>query len=90
MLTIIFPCTTKHVQPQSNSEERHKMITVFRENCSKTRRQFFNNPLVRYLWSEVFMRHNPEIIMVQLRRMKADREKGDIAVKKFVESMQEI
>ena len=90
MLTIIFPCTTKYVQPKSNFEERHQMITVFRENCRKSRKQFFSNPLVRYLWSEVFIKRNPEIIKVQLRRMRTDREKGEVAVRKFIDSMQEI
>ena len=90
MLTILFPCTVKYVLPNTNPEERHLMVTVFRENSNRTRLLFFSNPLVKYLWNQVFMRQNPEIIMTQLRLLKSDKYRGQRGVNKFVESMREI
>ena len=88
LLTIVFPCTVKHVEPKLHRNERLKLISIFRENCAKKRQEFFKEPLIQYLWSKVFMEANPDIVNVHLRRIKSERDDGDIAVTKLIKSIQ--
>ena len=88
MLTIIFPCTLKSINIEQITGERQLLIDLFRENCAKKRQLFFEDPLIRYLWNNIFMRDNPDLITDTLRQIKSDKRKGDLGVEKYVESMQ--
>lgn len=88
LLTIVFPCTVKHVEPKVYRNERLKLISIFRENCAKKRLEFFREPLIQHLWSKVFMEANPDIINVHLRRIKSERADGDVAMAKLIKSIQ--
>ena len=88
LLTIVFPCTVKHVEPKLYRAERLKLISIFRENCAKKRQEFFGEPLIQYLWTKVFMEANPDIVNVHLRRIKSERADGEVAVAKLIKSIQ--
>ena len=90
MLTIIFPCTLKSINTEQITGERQLLIDLFRENRAKKRQLFFEDPLIRYLWNNIFMRDNPDLITDTLRQIKSDKRKGDLGVEKYVESMQYI
>ena len=88
LLTIVFPCTVKHVEPKMYRNERLKLISIFRENCAKKRQEFFKEPLIQFLWTKVFMEANPDIVNMHLRRIKSERADGDVAVSKLIKSIQ--
>ena len=87
LLTIIFPCTVKYIQPNHIRAERLKLVSVFRENCVKNRQDFFSEPIIQFLWTKVFLEENPDLVSNHLRRLKSEREDGDIAVAKFIKSI---
>ena len=55
LLTIIFPCTIKKVDPENRKEERAFFLKIFRENSAIMRSKFFSDPLVKYLWEQIFI-----------------------------------
>ena len=55
LLTIIFPSTMKKIRPSDLIDERKDLVEIFRENCSNKRLKFFQDPLVKFLWNQVFM-----------------------------------
>ena len=87
LLTIIFPCTIKKIRPFDLVDQRKELIAIFRENCSKKRLNFFQDPLVMYLWNQVFMKERPDIFENHMRKIKSDSKYGDIAIDKFVTSL---
>ena len=90
LLTIIFPCTVKQIDMTNCRIERLKFVAVFRENSSKRRRDFFSDPLVKFLWQTVFMPANPYLVKDHLRRIKSEASDGDVAVVRFLESVQQM
>ena len=60
------------------------LLSTFRENCAKKREDFFSDPLVRYLWNNIFMHEVPEVLSNHTRWIKSDPKYGDIAIQKFV------
>lgn len=90
LLTIVFPCSVKTIEPNFCRVERLKLVAVFRENCDKKRHDFFSEPIIQFLWTKVFMKNNPDLINIHLRRIKNDREDGSIAVDKFIKSIQKL
>ena len=57
---------------------------MFKENCASRRLRFFKDPLVKFLWNNVFMQHKPHLLTSHLRWIKSDPDNGDIALLKFV------
>ena len=90
MLTIVFPCTSKTIRVDDYKNDRAKMVAVFRENTSKKRRAFFSEPLVKYLWQKIFMPANPNLVKNHLRRIKSEAADGNVAVARFLESVQKL
>ena len=90
LLTIVFPCSVKTIEPSFYRADRLKLVAVFRENCDKKRHDFFSEPIIQFLWTKVFMRVNPNLINIHLRRIKNDRDDGNIAVDKFIKSIQKL
>ena len=71
MLTILFPCTLKKVQPTAYAAERLVIARrVFKENSSKTREKFFADPLIKYLWVRIFVTNTPETFISYLRQVR--------------------
>ena len=84
LLTIIFPQTLRKIRPFEYAEEREDLNEVFKENCASRRLRFFKDPLVKFLWNNVFMQHKPHLLTSHLRWIKSDPDNGDIALLKFV------
>ena len=87
LLTIIFPSTIMKIRPHDCIGERKELVNIFRENCSNKRLKFFQDPLVKYLWNELFMRDRPDIFEDHLRQIKSDSNNGENAIVKFVTSL---
>ena len=90
MLTIVFPCTSKTIRVDDYKNDRAIMVAVFRENTSKKRRAFFSEPLVKYLWQKIFMPAHPNLVKNHLRRIKSEAADGNVAVARFLESVQKL
>ena len=76
MLTIIFPQSVKKVLPDLYPAERRFLVNIFRENNSQSRKKYFSDPLVKYLWTHFFIREAPEICVTYLRLVKSQTENG--------------
>ena len=90
LLTIIFPCTLKRLQPQQNREERLKLINIFTENNQRSRKDFFDDPMIQFLWSNVFIKENPDLVTSQLKSLKSEQDLGAIKVERFIISIQQL
>ena len=84
LLTMLFPCSIKKIRPTECIEVREMLLSTFRENCAKKRENFFSDPLVRYLWNNIFMHEVPEVLSNHTRWIKSDPKYGDVAIQKFV------
>ena len=84
MLTIIFPCTIKKVKPNHFKCERNLLIQIFRENCNLKRSKFFMDPLIKFLWNNIFMVEAPDIVHNHLRAIRSDPSYGEDPTRKLV------
>ena len=85
MLTIIFPCTIKKVKPNHFKSERNLLIQIFRENCNLKRSKFFMDPLIKFLWNNIFMLEAPDIVHNHLRAIRSDPSYGEDPTRKLVQ-----
>ena len=87
MLTLLFPCTTRRRLPllpvMENPVDRIPFAQVFRENNLSLRQKFFSDPLVKYLWSKIFIVECPDICIDHLRRIRSHSEQGEEKFSKF-------
>ena len=65
------------------------MNSVFKENNSRTRRAFFSDPLIKYLWAQIFIKEAPETCLTYLRRLKSDPMYGTTRLNKFLQDIEE-
>ena len=78
MLTMLFPYTMRRPIPGlTHKVDRVLFAKTFRENNSWVRLSFFSDPLIKYLWSKIFIEDNPEIVISHLRRLKSADQIGD-------------
>ena len=84
LLAIIFPCSVKTIEPDLFQDERLKLVTIFRENSAKKRHNFFSDPLIKFLWTRVFIKANPLLIKTYLRKIKTDRNNGSTTIQNFI------
>ena len=90
MLTLLFPCSVRHPIPNLMSKvDRVLFTSAFRENNNKMRYKFFSDPLIKHLWSKIFIKDNPEIIVAHLRRVRSqgDRNLGLARQERFLLDM---
>ena len=91
MLTLIFPCTTR--RPLPNLTERVDRILfaqVFRENNNNVRTKFFSDPLIKHLWSKIFIATNPEISVSHLRRLRSQEKDGEAKYDRLMRDMMQM
>ena len=90
LLTIIFPCTLKRLQPEKNRDERHRLIDIFTENNLRRRQDFFDDPMIRFLWNNVFIKNNADLVMTQIKSLKGEQDQYTIKVERFIQSIQQL
>ena len=84
MITFMFPCRARKLDPTTAKEARGLLVQVFHENNSKLRTQLFSDPLIKFLWSEIFVVRAPDTLVNYLRFVKSTKEHGDIQIDRFV------
>ena len=91
MLTLIFPCTTKYPLPNLREPvDRVLLAQVFRENNNSTRTQFFSDPLIKHLWSKIFVEKSPEILVAYLRRLRSQDNMGEAKFSRYTRDMMQL
>ena len=60
---------------------------IFRENSAATRRSFFSHPLIKYIWSHVFITEPTNICLKYLRKVRSQPEHGKGKVDRLVKDM---
>ena len=87
MLTILFPQSVKKVLPGTHSAERQFLVLIFRENNSSSRKRYFADPLIKYLWTHVFIKEAPDVCATYLRLVKSQPEHGTAKLDKFMRDL---
>ena len=91
MLTIVFPCTARKpldgLHHQLNAAQRAFYVQVFKENSVKLRNKLFSDPLIKHLWSKVFIVEKPETCIAHLRRIRSSPEHGEVKYGKVLSDM---
>ena len=55
MITLLFPCSTKKDFKFEETEDRIIFLKAFKENSHGMRIKFFSNPLMKHMWSKIFI-----------------------------------
>ena len=89
MLTILFSCTARRPFPElDQTVDRTLFSKVFRENNYMLRRSFFSDPLIKHMWSKIFIKESPEVCIAHLRRIRSKSgEEGELKFEKFREDL---
>ena len=90
MVTILFPCTTKGILPDYCKAKREQLVQTFRENSQKSRTFIFSEPLVKYLWSNVFIKNAPEIVVDHLRWIHSQPCHGAVKFDRVFKDMKQL
>ena len=63
---------------------------MFRENNSATRKKLFSDPLIKYLWSDIFIEESPETVVTHLRRLHSHDVLGEAKYDRLMRDMMEL
>ena len=94
MLTVLFPCTLRKPLPNSNDlmtpVTRFHLAQVFRENNQELRQKFFKEPLIKHLWSKIFIKECSETCVAHLRRIRSDSKNGETKYNRIWSDMKQV
>ena len=85
MLIILFPCITK--KPAYSAKKKHPLFLIFRENNYALRMMFFSDPLIKFLWKDLFIKKRSDILINHLRRIRSHEEIGRMKYDRFVKDL---
>ena len=85
MLILLFPCIVKKFEYKHMNKST--TFKIFKENNFKLREKFFRDPLIKYLWSKVFISKHPEIIVNHLRRIRSQPENGELKYERLIKDL---
>ena len=96
MVLLLFPTITKKSETDRRYlPELHEHFQtirvacyeVFKENNIRKRRAFFSEPLIQFLWGELFAKIRPDITINHLRRMRSHPIDGEYRYQMIVNDM---
>ena len=58
-------------------DKRTLFVQVFRENNGAVRTKFFSDPVVKYVWDNIFVTQSEDIIISHLRRIRSHPDFGE-------------
>ena len=85
MLIILFPCIIK--RPAYKNMKKSPMFLIFRENNYKLRSKFFSDPLIKFVWSNVFIKKHEDVLITHLRRIRSHPPNGETRYERFVKDV---
>ena len=56
---------------------------MFRDNNEQIRRKFFTDPLIKYVWSKIYIVQNPEVMVTHLRQLRSEGAQGEAKYSKL-------
>ena len=62
-------------------------MQVFKENSVQLRNKLFSDPLIKHLWSKIFIVDCPETCIAHLRRIRSSPEQGEDKYEKVLADM---
>ena len=87
LMTLLFPCSIRQpIQGINLCLERTLFVNVFRESIPEMRNEFFRQPLVKYLWQDIFIKEYGNEITSYFRLVRSNKDRGEL---KFIRMMQE-
>ena len=92
VMLLLFPIIVKKKEfelEQYFSEIRAASYDVFQRNCVRTRKAFFGEPLMKYLW-KIFIDFKPSVIINHLEKTRNNANEGELQHKVLIESMIEM
>ena len=90
MLTILFPCSLKKIRPGKCKEKVKLFSCVFHENNFRMRREFFSDPLIRYIWPNIFVKEDSDFIVTNVRWVRSKHLDGPWKANTFLKNMQQM
>ena len=85
MLVILFPCIAK--RPAYSAKKKHPLFQIFKENNAALRMEFFRDPLIKFLWKDLFIKKYEDILVNHLRRIRSHVEIGQTRYERFVKDL---
>ena len=86
MLVILFPCITK--RPAYKNMKKSPFLLIFKENNYNLRTKFFSDPLIKFIWRDVFIKKHEDILVTHLRRIRSHDVVGETKYERFVKDLQ--
>ena len=65
------------------------ITSIFQENNQRLRCDFFQDPLIKYLWGNNFIKKQPEILISHLRRIRSQSVNGEEKYERFIKDMKD-
>ena len=85
MLIILFPCITS--RPAYVAMKKSPLFRIFRENNYTLRTKFFSDPLIKFLWRDLFVKKREDILVTHLRRIRSLEVTGQTKYERFVKDL---
>ena len=63
------------------------MFRIFRENNYTLRTSFFSDPLIKFLWRDLFVKRREDILVTHLRRIRSLEVAGQTKYERFVQDL---
>ena len=87
MLFFILPCQSRRIGGPENELDKELFSRVFRENNASLRQNLFNESLIKYLWSKIYIVDNPSIVTDYIRFVRTYKDDGDIHADRLIEDL---
>ena len=85
MMIILYPCIIK--RPEYSLMRKSPMFLIFKENNQTLRNLFFSDPLIKFLWRDVFIKKAEDILVGHLRRIRSHAVVGQTKYERFIKDL---
>ena len=87
MLFFILPCQSRRIGGPENKKDKELFSGVFKENNARLRQNLFKEPLIKYLWSKIYIVENHKIVTEYIRFVRTYKADGDIHADRLIEDL---
>ena len=87
MLFFILPCQSRKIGGPEKEKDRVLYLRVFQENNAGLRQNLFQEPLIKHLWSKIYIVDNPRIVTDYVRFVRTYKADGDIHADRLIKDL---
>ena len=87
MLFFILPCQSRRIGGPEKEKDRVLYLRVFQENNAGLRQNLFQEPLIKHLWSKIYIVDNPRIVTDYVRFVRTYKADGDIHADRLIKDL---